>query len=989
MKPNFALDFTHDGIRLLFRAAGGWSHVGEVALDDPKMSEHLKALRGVAEELGEGTVTTKLIIPDSQILYTTVEAPGPDDVAREVQIRVALEGMTPYSVSDLVFDWRAEGDVARVAVLANETMEEAEGFASQFGVNPVSFVARPDSGSFSGEPFFGKTKSASRILGGNERVTPDATPVPRNPRRMDLPGATPAPAAEPAPTAAAPATPDPAPARPAPQAAPPVTEPPKAEDPADQPAKATEPSVAESASAPSTPAPSAPATPAPARKPRPAAAPAVLAPFPPTPDDPSEISTKQTYKPIQRSTPAGETAPRKAPTPTRDAPATDEAANPAPAAPSVTAPATPDAPTPAFSSRRGAPTVPDTPAPATPPAPRPAVTAPVGVTEPRISDIDDSAAAPAKGDEAPASKPKPLVIDDTAPPLRSGLSGEAETRRQAMARAISAPTPKPGEEKPGLLSRVSTGISGMSSSAGARLRRPAKADTPAPLAPLPSDTADTPEAEVAEITPAVGKPAKEPKAKREKPKRARKEKPKDKELDARSKEAESLTVFGARRNQSTQRGRPRYMGLVLTLVLLLLMAAAALWSTVFLDDGDVTLFNPDPATTPAETTGANEVASSTTTAPTDPEPTPEPEVETGTVLSQEEAEAQYAVTGVYQRAPEPLGEPETARGDDVYVASIDPSISANDALALPDPGTVAEAPTDAPIPPPPPGTSFDLNENGLVIATPEGAVSPTGVIVFQGRPDLVPAPRPEGIVPETQDDAALALPGDTPGRSPEARPGNLAEITERAQLGGLSRDELAEFRPRARPEGLNAQTADQTEVAALDAAVDQAVDQAVAEAEETAETEEQSTDIENATELAVASSMRPGARPSNFSAMVEQAVQQAQNDEAAADEAEDHSDGNTVVAAAARSNQPIIPTSASVATTATMKNALPLGRVNLIGVYGSSSSRRALVRMGNGRYVKVSVGDRLDGGQVLAISDTRLVYQKGNRQFALDVLPLG
>jgi type IV pilus biogenesis protein PilP len=95
------------------------------------------------------------------------------------------------------------------------------------------------------------------------------------------------------------------------------------------------------------------------------------------------------------------------------------------------------------------------------------------------------------------------------------------------------------------------------------------------------------------------------------------------------------------------------------------------------------------------------------------------------------------------------------------------------------------------------------------------------------------------------------------------------------------------------------------------------------------------------------------------------------------------------VAAAVQSNQPIIPSSASVARTATMKNALNLGRVNLIGVYGSSSSRRALVRMGNGRYVKVSVGDRLDGGQVVAISDTRLVYQKGGRQFALDVLPLG
>lgn len=969
MKPNFALDFTHDGIRLLFRAAGGWGYVGEVALDDPKMSEHLKALRAVAEELGEGTVTSKLIIPDSQILYTTLEAPGPDDVAREVQIRVALEGRTPYPVSELVFDWRAEGDVARVAVLAHETMEEAEGFASQFGFNPVSFVARPANGAFSGEPFFGKTKSAPRILGGNERVTPDATPVPRNPRQIDLPGgmSVPAPTTRPEPVTAQP-EPEPTPAEPEKSApARPMPDPTPASRPSDRPALDAfprDPGADETGEA------TAPRAPAAARKPRATSAPPVLAPFPPTPDDPTEISAKPAYKPIQRSQPAPAPDRPKAPAPARDPEPAKAAPTPAP---SVAAPAT-DPETPSFTSRRGAP------APAAP-APRPAPTASVGVTEPRISDIDDSASTPAKGDDA-APKPKPLVIDDTRPAPR-GLSGEAETRRQAMARAISAPTPTPGEEKPGLLSRVSSGISGLSSSAGSRLRRPTKDEATTPLAPLPAPPADlgdpAPAPAAKKPDPAPAKPAKA-----DKPKRARKEKPKDKELDARSKEAESLTVFGARRNQSTQRGRPRYMGLILTLVLLLLMAAAALWSTVFLDDQEVTLFNPDPATTPAETPAATEDPAATTEAAVDPEPEPEPTVDTASVLTAEEAEAQYAVTGVYQRAPDPLGEPETARGDDVYVASIDPEISASDALALPDPGTVAEAPTDAPIPPPPPGTSFDLNEDGLVIATPEGAVSPTGVIVIQGRPSVVPAPRPEGIVPETQDDAALDLPAETPTISPQARPDNLAELTERAQLGGLSRDELAELRPRARPDGLDTQAAPDTRTAALEDAVEEALDtpETTADAERTAV-------IENATELAVLTSMRPGQRPSNFAALVEQAVQSAQNDEEAADEAEDHSDGTTVVAAAVQSNQPIIPSSASVARTATMKNALNLGRVNLIGVYGSSSSRRALVRMGNGRYVKVSVGDRLDGGQVVAISDTRLVYQKGGRQFALDVLPLG
>ncbi|MEC9251008.1 MAG: HAD hydrolase-like protein, partial [Pseudomonadota bacterium] len=53
----------------------------------------------------------------------------------------------------------------------------------------------------------------------------------------------------------------------------------------------------------------------------------------------------------------------------------------------------------------------------------------------------------------------------------------------------------------------------------------------------------------------------------------------------------------------------------------------------------------------------------------------------------------------------------------------------------------------------------------------------------------------------------------------------------------------------------------------------------------------------------------------------------------------------------------------------TLRNAINLNRINLIGVYGQPSDRRALVRLSNGRYRKVKVGDRIDGGRVLAIGD--------------------
>ncbi len=80
---------------------------------------------------------------------------------------------------------------------------------------------------------------------------------------------------------------------------------------------------------------------------------------------------------------------------------------------------------------------------------------------------------------------------------------------------------------------------------------------------------------------------------------------------------------------------------------------------------------------------------------------------------------------------------------------------------------------------------------------------------------------------------------------------------------------------------------------------------------------------------------------------------------------------------------PKIPSSANVAKSATVKNAINLRNVNLIGVYGKPSSRRALVRLSNGRYQKVQVGDRIDGGRVSAIGNNELRYKKGSRNLTL------
>lgn len=177
MKAAFALNLSHDGIGLLRRTARGWLSIGEVSLDDPDLAEHLSYIRKTALALSPAGLGCKLIVPNSQILYTEVTAPGPDEAARRAQIARALDGKTPYKVADLVFDWRGPGPVVQVAVVARKTLEEAEAFASEHRFAPLSFVAIPEPGRFSGEPFFGPAAGAARYLPPGEIPERDEEPV--------------------------------------------------------------------------------------------------------------------------------------------------------------------------------------------------------------------------------------------------------------------------------------------------------------------------------------------------------------------------------------------------------------------------------------------------------------------------------------------------------------------------------------------------------------------------------------------------------------------------------------------------------------------------------------------------------------------------------------------------------------------------------------------------------------------------------------------
>ena len=67
------------------------------------------------------------------------------------------------------------------------------------------------------------------------------------------------------------------------------------------------------------------------------------------------------------------------------------------------------------------------------------------------------------------------------------------------------------------------------------------------------------------------------------------------------------------------------------------------------------------------------------------------------------------------------------------------------------------------------------------------------------------------------------------------------------------------------------------------------------------------------------------------------------------------------------------------------RNAIRLRDVNLYRRDGTPSNRRALVRLPSGRFVRVGVGDRLDGGRVAAIGENSLQYVRNGRNITLDI----
>lgn len=1119
MKPNFALKLSNDGVELAHRAPSGWLSVGTVDFAAEDVSVACAALLEKAAKLAPEGIRTKLVLPESELRYATVIAPGPTDEARRYQIEAEIEALTPYSIDDLTYDWVVEDDAALVAICARETLAEAEGFAEGYGFNPVSIVAAPESGQFQGEPFLGESTSAAAILAAEGGLQRDSEPV-----RITGKVAGKAVSKTAAPKVEAPKTvaPKANSLAKAPEAAP------QAEPASPSAAQAKPPSPAAS-----TPIPAEKAKAEPASKST--KAPDLLGKALATTggafgqSDGEDGSAKAKMSGLVRR--MGTRLRRekhdddKALSPLASPLQGQEAAPKEPAKAWVRPSATAAAAKPA----QAAPVAPKAP-PAAPvtAAPKAPVAKPLAAETPQPAVAQFARPKPAS-DAASVSKPalqpeaQSEATSDPKAEAKPDMSGTAavafSTRRTATPTVVAEggktqdPAQNPGgriavieaagqqDQRPPLTARLkqraeegvrkllsggsAAALAGVKAAANPGGNRARKQDEAASVAlggaaALGTSRRASP-AQDAPIVAASRPPVNE---------------------QEKASEAEALTIFGARGNQSDG-GVTARRGLMAGGGVLLLGTAVAIWMLYFngsqpadptqpvgdgvelaseqgldLNGQNETISAPEVIATTADPAVA-EAGQSATPAALSVIEDAEQRVELAGVadgatdeavaqtLSEAQTQVEQAVDQVATQVAEvtepQTTDPQTTDPDALLEQLVDDALSGQDATtelaALPETEVVqstdaaASVPADAtpsqpadaqraavtsqtpeiassaatrqrlslpsrldappsaemaietPTPPPPFGAEFDLDENGLVVATAEGALTPSGVTVFAGRPDAVPAPRPAAIAalappppapePEAAPEAAAApvVAPDTPradpalaGARPQPRSARVRALapqpapepeasapedpqqdavlipdqaeTETAVAlqtpppGGVS---LAGLRPQRRPTDLVSPSVDTAEVAE----------------------DESELDLSEATEQAVAASLVPSGRPSNLAERAERilAAQRANP------EPEESAPAETASAAAA----PSIPSSASVARSATETNAIRLNRINLIGVFGTPSARRALVRTARGRVVRVAVGDRLDGGRVTAIGANELRYTKNGRNERLEI----
>ena len=293
---------------------------------------------------------------------------------------------------------------------------------------------------------------------------------------------------------------------------------------------------------------------------------------------------------------------------------------------------------------------------------------------------------------------------------------------------------------------------------------------------------------------------------------------------------------------------------------------------------------------------------------------------------------------------------------------------------------------------------------GTLVPTKEGTPGAEGITLFLGQPDILPTRRvqlkispdplkdilpkmrsqafekdhkseapqepiqqtvtaaeiveqPEPAVSQTLPPSTVDVPDifaiadlSLKDKQPIPRPATIAGISEDMKNSLLAKADptLAGIKPRRRPAGLSVPP----KVTVLASA--------------------NSTEIRTAIQQAVQELARPRARPASLSSTVAKANNSNIQTAALLPPS------NTAGTSKASSPSPV-----NIQKEATEHTRFNKKRISLIGVFGTQSSRHALVRMPSGRIVPIKPGQSFSGWKVAAIGESTVRIIKGNRNQVL------
>jgi len=140
MSSKFLLHLSSDSIDLERQGASGrWHRLGSVSPDTKHLIEALAHLRQTVVTEASNPLEVLVALPADQIKLVDLDHTDTSTAA----LQRALAGQTPYEFHELCVDCLPTPRGQTIAVIAQETLEEAESLTQAFGFKAAGFVALP------------------------------------------------------------------------------------------------------------------------------------------------------------------------------------------------------------------------------------------------------------------------------------------------------------------------------------------------------------------------------------------------------------------------------------------------------------------------------------------------------------------------------------------------------------------------------------------------------------------------------------------------------------------------------------------------------------------------------------------------------------------------------------------------------------------------------------------------------------------------------